>query len=347
MLNHPLLWLLHANMAAPKLCFKESWEFFIFPWHDSHVFAKKNHHRPADGHQKFNSTKIMGGNPQVVSSTPPKDIHPTIPHPPTLHVDPSSPSILDLGCSKSGALQRWHLRVWRFTLPRIDVAQPNKLLLWRGLALFLKQSTGLIEKKKTSNSLKQCVVQNLKRTAWFKGNPSQKCRESFTRENMRLKLWRTVVQIGEWWTHVTRSLRILIFMAHGFQSSPTAFIRPCQLPAIKQICSFKKPSSARIEVIRENSPEKKYSKKTFYSEVEWGLFEIVCPNISTLERDSRPNILPSTYHHLTMQQFLCVQCFVGPLSLISQIHPGKSEPIVQPFSHPLYSSWIQLPVQLA
>lgn len=148
MLNHPLLWLLHANMAAPKLCFKESWEFFIFPWHDSHVFAKKNHHRPADGHQKFNSTKIMGGNPQVVSSTPPKDIHPTIPHPPTLHVDPSSPSILDLGCSKSGALQRWHLRVWRFTLPRIDVAQPNKLLLWRGLALFLKQSTGLIEKKK-------------------------------------------------------------------------------------------------------------------------------------------------------------------------------------------------------
>ena len=70
---------------------------------------------------------------------------------------------------------------------RLDVAQPNKLLLWRGLALFLKQSTGLI--KKTSNSLEQCVVQNLKRTAWFKGNPSQKFRESFSRENMRLKLW--------------------------------------------------------------------------------------------------------------------------------------------------------------
>ena len=147
MLNHPLLWLLHANMAAPKLCFKESWEFFIFPWHDSHVFAKKNHHRPADGHQKFNSTKIMGGNPQVVSSTPPKDIHPTIPHPLTLHVDPSSPSILDLG---------WNLRVWRFTLPRIDVAQPNKLLLWRGLALFLKQSTGLMEKKNIQFSQAMC-----------------------------------------------------------------------------------------------------------------------------------------------------------------------------------------------
>lgn len=121
---------------------------FHFPvtWQSYIIYAKNHNDWPGDGHQKFNSTKKMGENPQVVSSTPQKISIQPFPTPPTLHVDPSSPSILDLGCSKSGALQRWHLRVWRFTLPLR--CRTKKTAVVKGLALFLKQSTGLIEKKK-------------------------------------------------------------------------------------------------------------------------------------------------------------------------------------------------------
>ena len=325
---------------------------FHFPvtWQSYIIYAKNHNDWPADGHQKFNSTKKMGENPQVVSSTPQKISIQPFPTPPTLHVDPSSPSILDLGCSKSGALQRWHLRVWRFTLPLR--CRTKKTAVVKGLALFLKQSTGLIEKKKN--------IQFSQAMYCSKSEKQYGSREIFLKNAGRASAGKTCAwSCGEWLSKSENGeLMWRLPLSESWFSWLMDFNHPqlhSSVPANYQLLSrFAASKNLHLPELRSfgripRSPflKKKYSKSTFYSEVEWGLFEIVCPNISTLLWDSRPNILPSTYHHLTMQQFLCVQCFVGPLSLISQIHPRKMEPIVQPFSHPLCSSWIHLPVQLA
>lgn len=249
--------------------------------------------------------KKSGENPQVMRSTPQKISIQPFPTPP----DAPCWSFLtfDIGSGVAPQGLAFHVAADRCRTTKQTAVVKGTCSIFKAI--------NWIDQRKTSNSLKQCVVQNRKRTAWFKGNVSQKCRESFSRENMRLKLWRTVIQIGEWWTHVTPSLRILIFMAHGFQSSPTAFIRPCQLPAIKQICSFKKPSSAWIEVIRENSPfpipEKQSTVKTPYTV---RLSEVFLKSFAQISQLFYGTQDPTSYHQLTII-LQCSNFFVSNVSL--------------------------------
>lgn len=205
----------------------------------------------------------------------------------------------------------------------------------KGTCSIFKAINWIDGKKKTSNSLEQCVAGRAsagKTCAWS-------CGEWLSKSENGELMWR--LPLSESW------FSWLMDFKHPQLHSSV----PANYQLLSRFAASKNLHLPELRSFWENSPfpisEKILQKKHL---LQWGWvrsFWNPLPKYLNSSMGFKTQHLPSTYHHLKMQLFLCVQCFVGPLSLISQIHPRKMEPIVQPFSHPLYSSWIHLPVQLA